>query len=77
MNALKIVRYAAWSAVVIVLIAVGYIAWQWQQGGGVERLAATSIGGPFTLTDQHGDTVTCIIETHFYGAGRCGNINDA
>lgn len=58
MNALKIVRYAAWGAVVIVVIAVGYIAWQWRQGGGVERLAATSIGGPFTLTDQHGDTVT-------------------
>jgi len=58
MNALKVVRYSAWGAVVIVVIAVGYIAWQWQQGGGVERLAATSIGGPFTLTDQHGDTVT-------------------
>lgn len=58
MNALRIVRYAAWGAVAIAAVAVGYVAWQWQQAGGVGRLAATSIGGPFTLTDQHGDTVT-------------------
>jgi len=58
MNALRVVRYAAWGTVAIVAITVGFIAWQWQQGGGVERLAATSIGGPFTLMDQHGDTVT-------------------
>jgi len=58
MNALRIIRYAAWGAVAIAAVALGYAAWQWQQSGGVERLAATSIGGPFTLTDQHGNTVT-------------------
>lgn len=58
MNAMRIIRYVAWSAVVVVTVAVGYAAWNWQQAGGVDRLAATTIGGPFSLTDQHGDTVT-------------------
>jgi len=58
MSALRLIRYGAWGAVAIVAIALGYTAWQWQQSGGVERLAATSIGGPFTLVDQHGNTVT-------------------
>jgi protein SCO1/2 len=58
MKALRIVRYFAWGVVAIAVIALGYAAWQWQQTGGVGRLAANSIGGPFTLTDQHGNTVT-------------------
>lgn len=58
MKALRIIRYVAWGAVAIVAIALGYVAWHWQEAGGMDRIAATSIGGPFTLTDQHGDTVT-------------------
>jgi protein SCO1 len=58
MNALRVVRYATWGVVAIAAIGLGYAAWHWQQAGGVGRLAANSIGGPFTLTDQHGDTVT-------------------
>jgi protein SCO1/2 len=58
MTPLRIVRYVAWAAVAVLLVASGYIAWQWHQDDAVTRLAATSIGGPFRLTDQHGATVT-------------------
>lgn len=58
MSPLRVIRYVAWGAVAIVAIAGGYAAWQWHQSGGIDRLAATSIGGPFTLTDQNGNTVT-------------------
>lgn len=58
MNALRAIRYFAWGAVAVLLVLLGVFAFQWQQGGGTGRLAASSIGGPFTLTDQHGDTVT-------------------
>lgn len=58
MTALRIVRYVAWGAVAVMLGALGFLVWQWQGGGGVERFAAASIGGPFALTDQHGATVT-------------------
>jgi protein SCO1 len=58
MNTLRVIRYVAWGMVALVAIGLGYAAWQWQQAGGVSRLAATSIGGPFTLTDQHGNTIT-------------------
>lgn len=58
MSALRIFRYLIWAAVAFAAVGLGYTAWQWERGGGVDRLAATSIGGPFTLTDQHGNTVT-------------------
>jgi protein SCO1/2 len=58
MNALRIVRYVAWGAVVIVAAAAGYAAWQWQSGSGPSRLSIASIGGPFSLTDEKGETVT-------------------
>jgi protein SCO1/2 len=57
MTALRVIRYVAWAVVAVVAIAAGVVAWQWQ-GGGVQRIAAASIGGPFTLTDQTGATVT-------------------
>jgi protein SCO1/2 len=57
MTALRVIRYVAWAVVAVVAIAAGVVAWQWQ-GGGVQRMAAASIGGPFTLTDQTGATVT-------------------
>lgn len=79
MNTLRLVRYAAWGAVAIVALALGYTAWQWQQAGGVDRLAATSIGGPFTLTDQHGNTVTeAALKGHpsalFFGYTYCPDV---
>jgi protein SCO1/2 len=58
MSALRIVRYLAWGAVAIVAAAAGYFVWQSQTGSGPPRLAAASIGGPFSLTDQKGETVT-------------------
>lgn len=79
MNALRIVRYAAWGAVAIAAIALGYATWQWQHGGGVDRLAASSIGGPFTLIDQHGNTVTeAVLKGHpsvmFFGYTFCPDV---
>jgi protein SCO1 len=56
MTGLRAIRYAAWAAVVVALAIVGYVAWQQTAGSG--RIAAASIGGPFSLTDQHGATVT-------------------
>jgi protein SCO1 len=57
MNTLRVVRYVTWAAVAIIALAAAIVAWQWY-GGGVQRIAAASIGGPFTLTDQTGATVT-------------------
>jgi protein SCO1/2 len=56
MTGLRAIRYAAWAAVAVALAILGYVAWQQTAGGG--RIAAASIGGPFSLTDQHGSTVT-------------------
>jgi protein SCO1 len=58
MTALRIIRYTAWSLVAAVAVVLAYATWQWQQAGGASRLAATSIGGPFALTDQRGNIVT-------------------
>jgi protein SCO1/2 len=57
MTALRAIRYAAWAAVAAAMAIVGYVAWQ-QYGGDVGRIAAASIAGPFSLTDQRGATVT-------------------
>jgi protein SCO1/2 len=56
MTGLRAIRYAAWAAVAVALAIVGYVAWHQYGSGG--RIAAASIGGPFSLTDQHGATVT-------------------
>lgn len=58
MTTLRIVRYVAWGAVAVLLVAFGLIALQWQEEAKVERVAAASVGGPFTLIDQNGATVT-------------------
>jgi len=58
MTGLRIIRYVAWVAVALVAAAAVVIVWQWQSGDGPQRIAAASIGGPFTLTDQTGATVT-------------------
>jgi protein SCO1/2 len=56
MTTLSAIRYAAWAAVAAALAIFGTVAWLQYAGGG--RIAAASIGGPFSLTDQHGATVT-------------------
>jgi len=56
MTALRAVRYAAWAAVLLACAVVGYFALVPRDGGGAIDIA--SIGGPFTLTDQNGQTVT-------------------
>lgn len=57
MNALRIVRYALWGAVVVLLIAVGIVFYMRESGDGT--LVASAIkGGPFNLVDQHGAAVT-------------------
>jgi protein SCO1 len=78
MTALRVVRYAAWAVVAVVTIAAGVVAWQWQ-GGGVQRIAAASIGGPFSLTDQTGATVTeATLQGHptamFFGYTFCPDV---
>jgi protein SCO1/2 len=54
--ALRILRYVAWGAVAIVAVALLWfmLAGRNQDGG----IVAASIGGPFSLTDQNGNTVT-------------------
>ena len=79
MTILRIIRYAAWGAVAVFLAGLGYLAWQWQGGGGVERFAAAAIGGPFTLTDQNGQTVTeAALQGHptamFFGYTFCPDV---
>jgi protein SCO1/2 len=56
MTGLRAIRYAAWAAVAVALAIFGYLAWLQYAGDG--RFAAASIGGPFSLTDQHGTAVT-------------------
>lgn len=57
LNALRAIRIAAWAAVVILGAVVLWLTVfnRGDEGGGI---VAASIGGPFTLIDQHGDTVT-------------------
>lgn len=56
MTSLRAMRYGIWAAVVVVVAVIaGTLYWQSRGGGSV---TASLIGGPFTLTDQHGATVT-------------------
>lgn len=57
MTAIRTVRTMAWGAVALLAIAIAVVAVQRQKGDDPLNLAA-AIGGPFTLTDQHGATVT-------------------
>ena len=57
MTALRTIRLAVWVAVAILAAVAIWIVWL-NQSGGVPGLTAAQIGGPFTLTDQNGNTVT-------------------
>jgi protein SCO1/2 len=56
MTSLRTVRIALWAAVVAIAIGTGVVFYWRETGAG--GIAAATIGGPFTLTDQHGGTVT-------------------
>lgn len=58
MSGIRIVRYAAWSVLALVLISASVVFWQWPDNPRIERVAVNAFGGPFTLTDQRGNTVT-------------------
>ncbi len=57
MSGLRLVRYAAWAIVAVVLAAAAFAAWSGAflsgQGSGT-----AAIGGPFRLVDQTGESVT-------------------
>ena len=57
MTALRAARIFVWVAVVVLLGTIGWV-YLGKGRGDVPGLAAAQIGGPFTLTDQNGNTVT-------------------
>jgi protein SCO1/2 len=77
MTALRVVRYGVWAAVVVLgAIIVGLVVWQRAPESGV---AAATLGGPFSLNDQHGATVTeAALQGHpsamFFGYTNCPDV---
>ena len=57
MTGMRAIRILVWVAVVALAGTVGWIYFANQQGT-VPGIVASQIGGPFTLTDQNGNTVT-------------------
>jgi protein SCO1/2 len=77
MSALKTFRYLVWAAVVAVAAAALWFGVLNRGDGG--GLAAVSVGGPFTLTDQRGATVTeAALQGHpsalFFGYTFCPDV---
>lgn len=62
LNALRFLRLGAWAGVAVGLFVASSLALGWWRSDGPSRPAALTpiggIGGPFTLVDQHGKTVT-------------------
>ena len=58
MTSLKAVRIAAWIAVIAVAAVTVAIVGMKEFGGDSPGVMIAGVGGPFTLTDQHGTTVT-------------------
>jgi protein SCO1/2 len=58
MNGLKAVRIAVWALVAVLAVGVTYVVVARQLGDAASPLVASDIGGPFTLVDQTGATVT-------------------
>lgn len=61
MSALKILRFVAWAAVIVLLGAMGFVGYKQYVAPEGEALIAplASIGGPFTMTDAStGKTIT-------------------
>jgi protein SCO1/2 len=78
MTALRLIRYGAWALVALALVALGAFAYTRVTGDG-ESVGTVTIGGPFTLTDQNGNTVTeAALRGHpsmiFFGYTNCPDI---
>ncbi|MAA97933.1 MAG: SCO family protein [Stappia sp.] len=61
MNTVRIIRYVAWAAVVVLLGVIGYVSFAPMLGlkETITNQGVASIGGPFTLVDAStGETVT-------------------
>ncbi len=81
MNAsvLRMVRVAGWAAALVVAIAVVWAVLVTKHDGAGSSVVGTTIGGPFTLTDQNGDTVTeAALKGHasalFFGYTYCPDV---
>jgi protein SCO1 len=78
MSAVKIVRLAAWGAVIVLLVAVGVVMYLRESADGT-LMAGAIRGGPFNLVDQHGAPVTeAALKGHpsamFFGYTFCPDI---
>jgi protein SCO1/2 len=77
LQSLRQLRIFVWSAAVVLLLAVA-VAMYWG-GNGAQPVTAAAIGGPFTLVDQHGATVTeAALKGHpsalFFGYTNCPDV---
>lgn len=78
MNGVRIIRYALWATVIVLLVALGAVYYLRESGDA--PLAANAIkGGPFNLVDQHGNAVTeAALKGHpsamFFGYTFCPDI---
>ncbi len=57
MTGMRIIRIVVWVAIIALVGTIGWIVVLKQQGE-VPGITVSQIGGPFTLTDQNGNTVT-------------------
>jgi protein SCO1/2 len=78
MNALRIVRWVAWIAVVAVAAAILWVV-VFDRDRGMPGITTAAIGGPFTLTDTTGATVTeAALQGHpsalFFGYTFCPDV---
>lgn len=62
---MKIVRLATWALILVLLAATGWVIWSGQRAGETLDSGVPAIGGPFTLVNTAGETVT---EKIFEGA---------
>ncbi|KAF0227395.1 MAG: electron transport protein [Beijerinckiaceae bacterium] len=67
MNTLKFIRYGAWAVIAVIVFVAAALTLGWwqvdgpgraQTSGGIEIKGLPQIGGPFTLVDHRGKTVT-------------------
>ena len=75
---LKRLRIAVWAATALLVVAMGGAVWL-HAGGTIPGAAAVAIGGPFSLTDQRGATVTeAALKGHpsaiFFGYTYCPDV---
>jgi len=77
-KSLKRLRILVWSATAVLLVAIALTIY-WRDVGALPGTAAAAIGGPFTLVDQHGATVTeAALKGHpsalFFGYTYCPDV---